>query len=126
MLRDWQLSNPTGSLLKIVPTAHQGEGHGPSESILLFFCGREDAFYAKFTASAAITNRRRKKNPSIAMPTRETPVESGDLLSSVGTGLPRTCVLCAWVVNAMGIRMHIIHNKSFRDLHRISSSTFDF
>lgn len=37
MLRDWQLSNPTGSLLKIVPTAHQGEGHGPSESILLFF-----------------------------------------------------------------------------------------
>lgn len=128
MLRDWQLSNPTGSLLKIAPTAHQGRSW-PLRVYFIFFCpGR--CFYAKFTASAAITNRRRKKilqsSGRLGRPPRETPVKSEDLFSSVGTDLHRTCVLSAWVVNAMGIRMQIIHNKSSRDLHRITSITFHF
>lgn len=62
MLRDWQLSNPTGSLLKRIShcVSKAKEGHGPPSRSYFIFC-REDAFfYARFIASAAITNRRRQ------------------------------------------------------------------
>lgn len=134
MLRDWQLSNPTYWVIaqncshcaSIMIKAKVMAPPSLFYFILFFLFAGKMPFTPSLLPQLQSPNRRRrrKKNPSIAMPPRKTPVESGDLFSSVGTGLPRTCVLCAWVVNAMGIRMHIIHNKSSRDLHRISSSTF--
>lgn len=128
MLRDWQLSNPTGSLLKIVPTAHQGRSW-PLRVYFIFFA-REDAstpsLLPQLQSPTAAAKKILQSSGRLGRPPRETPVKSGDLFSSVGTDLPRTCVLSAWVVNAMGIRMQIIHNKSSRDLHGITSITFDF
>ena len=134
MLCDWQLANFTGSLLDIIiSTAYQGRSR-PLRVFFIFLPGR--CFYAKFTASAAITNSptAAANNPSIVRPPGETPVKSGDHFSSVGTGLPRMCIVCAcFPLRAFRLGNQLnghtdanIHNKLSRDLHRISSSTFDF
>lgn len=66
-------------------------------------------------------------NPSIARPLGETPVKSGGHFSSVGTGLPRMYVRAFRLGNQLnGHTDAYIHNKLSRDVHRISSSTFDF
>lgn len=127
MLCDWQLANFTGSLLNIIiSTAYQGRSR-PLRVFFIFLPGR--CFYAKFAASAAITNSptAAANNPSIVRPPGETPVKSGDHFSSVGTGLPRIYVRAFRLGNQLnGHTDANIHNKLSIDLNRISSSTFAF
>lgn len=98
MLRDWQLLNPTRSFFyyskKISQLRIKAMAMAPPSLfyfiiVIFFFLGREDAFTAKFYClSCKSPTAAAKKSFIFARPPRETPVESGDLFSSVDTGLP--------------------------------------
>lgn len=124
MLCDWQLPNSTGSLLNIISTAHQGR----SWPLRVFFIfRREDASTPSLL-------------PQLQSPTFRPPPQI--VLQSSGRrgrlGRPQSRVETTSARSALGLRAfrlsnqcngHTdanIHNKLSRDLHRISSSTFDF